>query len=757
MKFKFTRLLSLMMVMFTMFSVSAFASNKDYYSKITAKAVGEGKVYVSYKNKADAPNYAAESSAESGADNQGSAPTHTYYLYAQASGEGEFVGWFDNENCTGNPLSTNTTYTVTIKATESTPASKVYYAKFSGRVFMCATDHVYMNIDDDPAANDGMSVEGVTPTYASSNEAVATVDAEGKLTPVGAGSARITASAQDFEDISFVVTVIDNSAAGVTQIGNGDFEDWRGVTSSNHAPDNWNSFETAEGSLASLSSAQQVQMVEDNRPGSNGLYCADIWSRSVLGVVAQGNLTTGCINAGAASASAKANYNYSKTSETGKSETLAKIPTAIRFWAKFVPAAANSQHPNAHMEAVVHDNYNYITYSDPSYESDDEKARVIARARKDFPTTNGEWVEYVVPFEWTNNFTAEQMYIIINIATNADPGQGQSGDHLYIDDIELVYSDSEPTVYDKYVSVAHDAPVAAPIEVTFNNDNTIDFGLKNFGLDLGGNYANVGNITVPDLQIDNQGNFSYDGDIQITAGDKEGVEFWLGPTLGDIPVVLNGTIKGEYFYVHLDINISEAPVEVEVGDKKDATFKVGDALISTFCAPFTVAIPADYQSYVTVSTVTDVDNSVLVLEPVENGVIPAHTPVIVQIPMPYEMPVSGIYVKGTAAPTVGLLTGVYEDTPAPADSYVLQSNEGVVGFYQVAAQAQPMITANHCYLTVSSNVKAFFLNEDDATSINEELRMKNEESEGGIYNLAGQRIQKMQRGINIINGKKILK
>ena len=33
MKFKFTRLLSLMMVMFTMFSVSAFASNKDYYPR----------------------------------------------------------------------------------------------------------------------------------------------------------------------------------------------------------------------------------------------------------------------------------------------------------------------------------------------------------------------------------------------------------------------------------------------------------------------------------------------------------------------------------------------------------------------------------------------------------------------------------------------------------------------------------------------------------------------------------------------------
>jgi hypothetical protein len=45
----------------------------------------------------------------------------------------------------------------------------------------------------------------------------------------------------------------------------------------------------------------------------------------------------------------------------------------------------------------------------------------------------------------------------------------------------------------------------------------------------------------------------------------------------------------------------------------------------------------------------------------------------------------------------------------------------------------------------------------NVTNINEELRMKNEELiEGTVYNLAGQRLNKPQRGINIINGKKIL-
>lgn len=60
-------------------------------------------------------------------------------------------------------------------------------------------------------------------------------------------------------------------------------------------------------------------------------------------------------------------------------------------------------------------------------------------------------------------------------------------------------------------------------------------------------------------------------------------------------------------------------------------------------------------------------------------------------------------------------------------------------------------------------VKPFIINiEEDATSLNEELRMNNEDSSiyklgPTIVNLAGQRLNKTQRGINIVNGKKILK
>ena len=45
----------------------------------------------------------------------------------------------------------------------------------------------------------------------------------------------------------------------------------------------------------------------------------------------------------------------------------------------------------------------------------------------------------------------------------------------------------------------------------------------------------------------------------------------------------------------------------------------------------------------------------------------------------------------------------------------------------------------------------------DPTSMNEELRMRNEElSDDIIFNLSGQRLKEPQKGINIIGGKKII-
>ena len=93
---------------------------------------------------------------------------------------------------------------------------------------------------------------------------------------------------------------------------------------------------------------------------------------------------------------------------------------------------------------------------------------------------------------------------------------------------------------------------------------------------------------------------------------------------------------------------------------------------------------------------------------------------------------------------------------ADGSQYCLANKSKGVGFYLV--QSDVTIPAGKAYLTVPASIKEFYgFDDDDATSMNEELRVKNEESETAIFNLVGQRVQKMQKGINIVNGKKILK
>ena len=92
---------------------------------------------------------------------------------------------------------------------------------------------------------------------------------------------------------------------------------------------------------------------------------------------------------------------------------------------------------------------------------------------------------------------------------------------------------------------------------------------------------------------------------------------------------------------------------------------------------------------------------------------------------------------------------------ADGTQYILAEDEGIVGFYK--AEIGTTIAAGKAYISSEAGVKAFFFEGNDATSINEELRMKSEELYEGapIYNLSGQRLDKMQKGINIVAGKKI--
>ena len=100
------------------------------------------------------------------------------------------------------------------------------------------------------------------------------------------------------------------------------------------------------------------------------------------------------------------------------------------------------------------------------------------------------------------------------------------------------------------------------------------------------------------------------------------------------------------------------------------------------------------------------------------------------------------------------LKGSWDPVQGGDGIYALAKKNDVVGFYPVSTSIS--IPVGKAYLDTSAGVKGFtFIFDDDADAIVSPL---GETEEGAaVYNLAGQRISKMQKGINIVNGKKILK
>lgn len=294
-------------------------------------------------------------------------------------------------------------------------------------------------------------------------------------------------------------------------------------------------------------------------------------------------------------------------------------------------------------------------------------------------------------------------------------------------------------------------PQDANVLVQTRYDGNFNFVLKNFVLD---GSIPVGNINVPSLTKKADGSFSFQGTTIIEAGDLEGVaeDGWLGPELGVVPLDLKGQFVGEdHLRVSIDIDMTstlEQFIYVHLGYDAASLAVNSAAQYGTFCAPFDVTIPEGVTAY----TIGGIDkNGILTLE--QQNTISAHTPVIVYSESTTDINAVQFGVATSSTATSKYLTGVYTDTKAPLGSYVLQNQNGRVGFYHVEG-TQPWVRANRAYLTVpaSANVKAFYM--DDATAIQtvEELLIGKAE----IYDLAGRRQQKLQKGINIVGGKKVL-
>ncbi len=228
----------------------------------------------------------------------------------------------------------------------------------------------------------------------------------------------------------FLSLILLTSTLYAQQIGNAGFENWDNLGSNQEEPTNWSSFKTATGSFAAFAS-KQVERSTNVRPGATGSYCARIWSKSTLGIMANGVLTTGRMNMGSSNLSSPDNYNYTVLNDAAFSESLTQAPDSIVFWARYTAAATQK----AGMHAVIHDQF---SVQDPINAA--SEPFVVADANFQFAPTNNSWTRFSVPFNYTVNTGLAPKFILLTFTTNHIPGGGSANDEVLIDDVELIYN-----------------------------------------------------------------------------------------------------------------------------------------------------------------------------------------------------------------------------------------------------------------------------------------------------------------------------
>ena len=181
------------------------------------------------------------------------------------------------------------------------------------------------------------------------------------------------------------------------------------------------------------------------------------------------------------------------------------------------------------------------------------------------------------------------------------------------------------------------------------------------------------------------------------------------------------------------------------------------AQYGTICLPFYSAIPEGITLY-TNNAVGE--NNVLTLVPA-GTLLKANTPYIVEGTTPGTYTFTNTSTSTvTENVTTGCLTGVMtaEQTTIPEGSYVLALNKttGKQAFY--ITDGTVVCPQYKCYFTApasASPAQAFYLDNNGETTGIEGIFGDND-GEVVIYNIAGQRINKLQKGINIVNGRKVL-
>ena len=143
----------------------------------------------------------------------------------------------------------------------------------------------------------------------------------------------------------------------------------------------------------------------------------------------------------------------------------------------------------------------------------------------------------------------------------------------------------------------------------------------------------------------------------------------------------------------------------------------------------------------------------------EQTMMQAYTPYILYSPSGFSANISGTvdaekYPEGGIVKQGYLVGTVVQKELKESTSYVMQ-NQGYGALFYSVGETPFVLSAGKCYAELPDGSEARFIHFDDATGIfeteNGERKMEN------CHDLSGRRVEKLQKGVYIVNGNKVVK
>lgn len=208
---------------------------------------------------------------------------------------------------------------------------------------------------------------------------------------------------------------------------------------------------------------------------------------------------------------------------------------------------------------------------------------------------------------------------------------------------------------------------------------------------------------------------------------------------GDTRFMYKGADAGNYAGGPTTVN--NPGYEFTLEEVETLPVAVSAAGYATLYAPVALEIPENVTAY----TLAEEGDYLLATE--VSGTIPANTGVIIKAAEGTHN--FAITTGGTGS---SCLRGTVATAAAPAGVYTLAKENDEVGFYSYTGET---VKGFRAYFEKAGDARSFGVIFGEETGIkNVEL---NSNANAVIYNLAGQRVNKAEKGIYIINGKKVLK